>query len=160
MNLDTSTQISVLDKYQEQISKSKNSFSYGRNVFQHWNSSKITFLSMIMDKSDLYKFLVEEKFINVDHVSCNKCKGKIVYCLNTLSFLGGPRSSSLYYEGLRWGSSKGFRWGSSKAFVAKTDGIVWACNNKIGSGIYARTFNSTRSVRTNSWFLKIKTEYI
>ena len=120
MNLDTSTQISVLDKYQ--ISKAKKSFSYGRDLFQYWNSSKITFLAMIMDKPDFYKFLVETKIINIDHVSCNKCKGKMVYRLNK----------------------------------AKTDGIVWACNNKIGTGIYARTCNSTRSVRTNSWFFKSK----
>ena len=59
MNLDTSTQISVLDKYEDQISKAKKSFSYGRDLFQYWNSSKITFLAMIMDKPDFYKFLVE-----------------------------------------------------------------------------------------------------
>ena len=35
---------------------------------------------------------------------------------------------------------------------SKTDGIVWACNNKIGSGLYARDCNSSRSVRTNSGF--------
>ena len=82
MNLDTSTKISVLDKYQDQISKAKKSFSYGRDLFQYWSSSKITFLSMITDKSDFYKFLVENKFINIDHVSCNKCKGKMDYRLN------------------------------------------------------------------------------
>ena len=76
MNLNNSTKVSVLNQYEE-LSKAKKSFSYGRDLFQYCNSSKIIFLSIIMDKPDLYKFLVEQKFINIDHVACNKNNSKI-----------------------------------------------------------------------------------
>ena len=75
-----------------------------------------------MDKPNSYKLLVENKFINIEPVTCKKSNGEMVHRMHK----------------------------------SKTDGIVWACNNKIGSGLYARDCNSSRSVQTNYWLFKSK----
>ncbi len=113
---------SVINKYSSAISKAKESFSYGRDLFSYWNSSRISFLSMIMEKADFYLYLVENKFINTEYVKCLKCAQSMDYRCN----------------------------------ASKADGLVWACNNKIGKGIKAEKCKSSRSVRANSWFFKSK----
>ena len=113
---------SVLSKYSAQISKANECFTFGRNLFSTWNTTRITFLSMIMDKTDFYLYLVENQFIVTDFVKCKKCDGPMNFRLNR----------------------------------SKADGCVFACNNKIGTGIQSTKCNSTKTVRTNSWFYKSK----
>lgn len=71
------SEVSVLKKYEHQIKSASSCFTYGRDVFSAWTSSKITFLSMIMQPENFYAYLVECKFINNEHVTCDSCNPKM-----------------------------------------------------------------------------------
>ena len=68
----------VLEKYRALIDNGSKSFSFGRNVFEKWSAVKISFLAMVMANVDFYKFLVQEKFIVTDYVTCNLCQGNLI----------------------------------------------------------------------------------
>ena len=73
---------SVINKYSAQIAKANECFTFGRDLFSFWNTTRITFLSMIMQKSDFYLYLIENQFIVAEYVKCKKCDGKMNFRLN------------------------------------------------------------------------------
>ena len=73
---------SVINKYSAQIAKANECFTFGRDLFSFWNTTRITFLSMIMEKSDFYLYLIENQFIVAEYVKCKKCDGEMNFRLN------------------------------------------------------------------------------
>ena len=47
-------------------------------MFQKWFAVKISFLAMVMANLDFFKFLVQEKFIVTDNVTCSLCQGYLI----------------------------------------------------------------------------------
>ena len=76
----------VLDNYKSLIDSGSKSFLFGRNEFQKWSAVKISILAMVMASEDFSKFLVQEKFIVTDNVTCKLCQGyQIHLCLVVVS---------------------------------------------------------------------------
>ena len=79
---------SVLLKYDLQIKRAKEAFSYGRDLLSCWSSVKIIFLSTTLTKPDFYCYLVESKFIVNEFVQCNLCNGKMTLQEHSASIVG------------------------------------------------------------------------
>ena len=69
--------MNIMDKYKEEILRAKNFLTYGRDPFEKWSQTKITFFAMIMEPKDFYHLLVQSEFINTENVKCNQCKEKM-----------------------------------------------------------------------------------
>ena len=65
----------VLDIYKWLIYNGNKLFLFERDVFQKWSAVKISILAMMMFKVVFYKFLLQEKFIVTDNVTCPLCQG-------------------------------------------------------------------------------------
>ena len=113
-------------KYDLQIKRAKEAFSYGRDLLSCWSSVKIIFLSTTLTKPDFYCYLVESKFIVNEFVQCNLCNGKMTL-----------QEHSASIDGIRWICQNKISTGKLIVKVKKCNGSksirtnTWFSNSKL-----------------------------
>ena len=113
-------------KYDLQIKRAKEAFSYGRDLLSCWSSVKIIFLSTTLTKPDFYRYLVESKFIVNEFVQCNLCNGKMAL-----------QEHSASIDGIRWICQNKISTGKLIVKVKKCNGSksirtnTWFSNSKL-----------------------------
>ena len=63
----------ALSKYANKVKESESKFSFQRSIYDNWNLSFIFFLINNVSKVDLIVFLIEQKFLIPNHLTCKNC---------------------------------------------------------------------------------------
>lgn len=77
---DSSEVTGILSKYQQELKRAQDSFSFcrGTSILETWTICKILFLAFHLTTRDVYEYFVEVGFIDVQYAKCPKCSQKML----------------------------------------------------------------------------------